>query len=115
MPHMRGPPSSPSLRVGAVRDRLPDGNQLADRATSQEQEGKEVLARLDKADAGDPDFEGLLSEFIGADRAHIEFEETRVWPALRARLSEGEAGETGDKIEQPPKTRPTRLHPHTPP
>ncbi len=39
----------------AVREHHPDGDSLADQATGQEQEAKEVLARLDKlAAAGDP-------------------------------------------------------------
>ena len=97
-----------------VRERLPDGGQLADRAVSQEQEGKEVLARLDKTDADDPEFEALLSEFIGAGRDHIAFEENLVWPALRTTLTEAEASELGGKIEQAKKTGPTRPHPHTP-
>jgi hemerythrin-like domain-containing protein len=82
----------------AVRERLPDGDQLADQAIRQEQEGQEVLARLDKTNADDPQFEALLSEFIGAGRDHIAFEESQVWPGLRARLSEAEASELGDKI-----------------
>ena len=97
-----------------VRDRLPDGDRLAHQAIGQEQEGKEVLAKLDKVDAGDPEFEVLLGEFIGAGRDHISFEETRVWPGLRARLSEAEASELGDKIEQAEKAGPARPHPHTP-
>jgi hemerythrin superfamily protein len=97
-----------------VRERLPDGSQLADRAISQEQEGKEVLARLDKADADDPDFEALLGEFIGAARDHIAFEENQVWPGLRAALTQAEASELGSKVEQAKKTGPTRPHPHTP-
>ena len=36
-----------------VRDHLPDGDTLADEATGQEQEAKEVLARLDKLEASD--------------------------------------------------------------
>ena len=97
-----------------VRERLPDGGHLADRAISQEQEGKEVLAKLDKAEADDPEFEALLSEFIAAGRDHIAFEESQVWPALQTRLTEAEAGELGGKIEQAKKTGPTRPHPHTP-
>jgi hemerythrin-like domain-containing protein len=97
-----------------VRARLPHGGQLADQAISQEQEGKEVLARLDKADADDPDFEALLSEFIGAGRDHIAFEENQVWPGLRASLTETEASELGSKIEQARTTGPTRPHSHMP-
>jgi hypothetical protein len=53
-----------------VRDHLPNGNTLADQATEQEQEAKEVLAKLDKLDASDAEFEQLLGSFIGAARAY---------------------------------------------
>jgi hemerythrin-like domain-containing protein len=98
----------------AVREHVPDGDALADRAISQEQEGKELLTKLDKLDADDPEFERLIREFIGAAREHIAFEETQVWPALRAALSQEQATELGDKLVQAKKTAPTRPHPHTP-
>ncbi|MBO0817223.1 MAG: hemerythrin domain-containing protein [Actinobacteria bacterium] len=98
----------------AVRKHLPDGDKLADQAISQEQEGKEVLTKLDKLEADDPEFDRLLGEFINAARDHIAFEETKVWPALRAALSDAESSELGEKLEQGEKTAPTRPHPHTP-
>jgi Hemerythrin HHE cation binding domain len=63
----------------AVRERLPDGDELADTATGQEQEGKEVLDRLDELNADQPEFEELVFTFISAGRDHIAFEETKVW------------------------------------
>ncbi len=99
----------------AVRDRLPDGGRLADEATGQEQEAKQVLARLDRTGADDPEFEKLLGQFITAGREHIAFEETRVWPGLRSALTSTEAEELGEKLEQAKKTAPTRPHPGTPP
>ena len=101
----------------AVRDRLPDGGRLADEATGQEQEAKQVLARLDKSGADDPAFEKLLGQFITAGREHIAFEETRVWPALRSALTSAEAEELGEKLEQakercpPDPIRVPRPHP----
>jgi hypothetical protein len=95
-----------------VRDHLPDGDTLADQATSQEQEAKEVLAKLD---AGDAEFEKLLGRFIGAAREHIQFEETAVWPGLRTALNTERAAELGTQIAEGNKTAPTRPHPHTPP
>jgi hemerythrin superfamily protein len=97
-----------------VRERLPDGDQLADLAIGQEQEAKEVLARLDKAEADDPEFEDLLAKFISAGREHIAFEEAQVWPGLRVVLTEAEAAELGDKLEQAKNKASTRPHPHTP-
>ena len=99
----------------AVRKHVPDGDKLADKAIGQEQEGKRILAKLDKLDADNPEFDMLLGEFIKAGREHIAFEETQVWPGLRAVLTETEAVELGNSLEQARKTAPTRPHPHTPP
>jgi hypothetical protein len=41
-------------------------------ATGQEQEAKEVLNQLDKLDAGQAEFETLLTEFITAGRSTVE-------------------------------------------
>jgi hypothetical protein len=98
----------------AVRDKLGDGDRLADTATGQEQEGKEVLAQLDKLDADQPEFEKLVSTFIAAGREHIGYEEGQVWPSLRAALTPEEARSIGDKIAEGKKTAPTRPHPNTP-
>jgi Hemerythrin HHE cation binding domain len=99
----------------AVRDHLPDGDQLADEATSQEQEAKHVLNQLDKCEASDAEFERLLGTFITAGREHIAFEETRVWPGLRAALSSQAAEDLGTRLAEGKKTAPTRPHPMTPP
>ena len=64
----------------AVREHLPNGDELADTAIGQEDEGKEVLDQLDKLDAGTPEFEKLLAEFTRAGREHIDYEESHVWP-----------------------------------
>ena len=98
----------------AVRKLVPDGDKLADQAISQEQEGKEVLAKLDKLDADNPEFNRLLGEFTRAAREHIAFEETQVWPALQAVITETESADLGDKLAEGKKTAPTRPHPHTP-
>jgi Hemerythrin HHE cation binding domain len=98
----------------AVRAHHAAGNTLADEAAGQEQEAKRVLAKLDKLEAGDPEFDELLAAFTGAARDHIEFEETQVWPGLRPVLPADEAAELGRKITEGKKTAPTRPHPHTP-
>jgi hemerythrin-like domain-containing protein len=99
----------------AVRKQLAEGDRLADEAIAQEQEGKQVLDKLDKCEAGDREFEKLLAEFIKAGREHIAYEENEVWPGLRAALSAEEAQELGEKFVTAKKTAPTRPHPHTPP
>jgi hemerythrin-like domain-containing protein len=98
-----------------VRGALADGDRLADTATGQEQEAKHVLDRLDKLDAGNPEFEQLVGAFIQAGREHIDYEEGQVWPSLRDALTAEQANELGDRIEAGKSTAPTRPHPHTPP
>jgi hypothetical protein len=97
-----------------VRERLADGDSLADQAIAQEQEAKETLTRLDKLDADEDEFDRLVEAFIPAARRHIEFEETRVWPGLREALSPAESQDLGEKLSQAKERGPTRPHPHTP-
>src|SRR5215831_15785875 len=71
----------------AVRAHVADGGQFADRAICAELEISGILADLDKADAGDPEFENLLGQFTKAAREHFDFEEGLVWPRLRSALT----------------------------
>ncbi|MCO5970784.1 hemerythrin domain-containing protein [Actinoallomurus soli] len=98
-----------------VRDKLPDGDRLADEATDQEQKAKYVLDELKDLKGDDPKFEELLSKFTADGREHIAYEEEQVWVPLRGVLSAEEADELGTKLEDGKKLAPTRPHPHTPP
>lgn len=90
------------------------GDKLADTAIAQEDEGKQILDKIDKLEADDPEFDKLVDTFIKDGREHIEFEETQVWPALKAALSKEESEQLGAKVADGKKTAPTRPHPHTP-
>jgi hypothetical protein len=98
----------------AVREHLHDGDELADTAIAQEELGKEMLDKLDKLDAGTPEFEKILAAFTRAGRAHIDYEEANAWPGLRIALTGQQADELGSKLEAAKKTAPTRPHPRTP-
>jgi hemerythrin-like domain-containing protein len=98
----------------AVRDKLPDGEKLARHAMGQENEAKEVLAKLDTLEADSPEFEKLLTEFTAAAREHIEFEETQVWPKMREALSKQEATEIGKQLKDGKKTAPDKPQPGKP-
>ena len=98
-----------------VRDLSGDGPQLADRGTGQEQEAKVVLARLDKLDPADDEFEELVTAVIQDGRAHIAFEEEKVWPRLHEVLNSSGAERLGMQLLQGKDTAPTRPHPKVPP
>ncbi len=98
----------------AVLEHVTDGTDLANQAQDQEQQGKEILDKLDKLEPGDEDFEAKLAQFMQAGRAHIAFEETTVWPSLRDSLTAAEAEDLGRKLEVGKENAPTRPHPKTP-
>jgi hemerythrin-like domain-containing protein len=98
----------------SVRHWLPEGKELATPAMEQEQAAKQLLAELDKLDAGEPAFERLVAQVVADAREHIRYEETQVWPVVRDRLAESELDELGRKMAAARKVAPTRPHPRTP-
>ena len=79
----------------AVREHVASGEQFADRGICAELEIVALLARLDKLDASQPEFEDLLSQFTQAGREHFDFEERQVWPRLRVGPGPQGRGRTG--------------------
>ncbi len=98
-----------------VRDLSGDGAELARQGTRQEQDAKIALDRLDKADPADDEFEVLVTAAIRDGRAHIAFEEERVWPRLREVLNPVGAEHLGEELMRGKDTAPTRPHPQVPP
>ncbi|WP_431238495.1 hemerythrin domain-containing protein [Mycolicibacterium aichiense] len=98
-----------------VRKALDNGDELADAAIAQEQEGKKLLQRLEDGNPGEPDFHDALAEFIKAGREHIAFEQEQVWPLLHSAVGQAELEQLGQKLAVAKKIAPTRPHPDTPP
>lgn len=98
-----------------VRSHVADGERLADEATGQESSAKYVLDALEKKKPQDPEFESLLARFLQEGREHIAYEESQVWPRLRAVISDDESADLAAKIERGKEKAPTRPHPGTPP
>ena len=99
----------------AVREALDDGDQLADEAIAQEQDGKKMLQRLEDGEPGDPDYQQALQDFVKAGREHIMYEQDVVWPKFEAAMGTDELEKLGQKLEAAKKIAPTRPHPDTPP
>lgn len=99
----------------AVREALDDGDELADHAVEQEQQGKKLLQRLEDGAPGERDYHEALQEFVKAGREHIRYEQEVVWPRLRDTVSRAELEKLGEKLEAAKKVAPTRPHPDTPP
>ena len=82
----------------AVREHVPGGAELADRATCAELEIVTLLAELDRLDVTLPAFEQVLTRFTEACLLHFGFEEQHVWPRLRAALPPRAAADLGRKV-----------------
>ena len=87
---------------------------LADEALARDLAAGEALARLDKVESDDDEFDELLAEIIPAVRRNLEFEEVRVWPQLRQALSPFQARELGDKIREATERAAARPQPRGP-
>lgn len=98
----------------AVRDRVPSGSGLADHSIEEHNEVAQTLLAIDKADNGSGEQKQLLARLVTAVRAHVEEEETRLFPALRDAMTPRELEELGGKLETAKSTAPTRPHPHAP-
>jgi Hemerythrin HHE cation binding domain len=72
-----------------VREHVPGGDRLADRAVCAELQIVSLLAELDQLDVSQPGFERVLTAFTRAAREHFDFEERHVWPRLRAAIISG--------------------------
>ena len=90
----------------AVREALENGDELADKAIRQEQEGKQLLQRLEDGEPGEPDYQEALQQFVNAAREHIAFEQQEVWPLLEAAVSHEELVKMGEKLETAKKVAP---------
>ncbi len=94
----------------AVRETLTDGAELADTATAQEQEGKDLLQALDGLPGDADQFDELVEKLVAALRKHVAFEET-VFLRLEQEMPQAQREELGRRIRsRKPKAakRPSR-------
>jgi hemerythrin superfamily protein len=86
----------------------------AEHSKEEHAEAEETMKRLERMDASDPEFDGAVADLIREIRHHVEHEESRMFPELRARFTREELVEMAGKVEMVKKIAPTRAHPMTP-
>jgi hemerythrin-like domain-containing protein len=91
----------------AVRKALPDGDQYADSALEQEQEGKDTLTELGRLDPDSREFDEHVEQFVLQVRKHVAFEE-QVFLKMRESMQEKDLDRLGEKLLSAMKTAPTR-------
>lgn len=96
-----------------VRSVLDDGNELAQTAFGQEQEGKDLLTALGKTGPSEERFDELAEQLEKACRKHVAFED-RVLLKLRDAASDEDRAAAGKKFLRAQRHAPTPPHPHAP-
>ncbi len=98
----------------AVEDKLPNGKEIADKERADHQQVEELLKELEGEDPHAPESRPKVLQLVASLRAHIEDEESNLFPALRAHSTPEELRELGDKVRTTKKAAPTRPHPGAP-
>jgi hemerythrin-like domain-containing protein len=83
-------------------------------ARQEHAEAEETLARLEKLDADDPDFDDNLATLMDEIRHHIEDEEGEMFAHMREVMPADELRKLGAQVEAFKKVAPTRPHPNVP-
>lgn len=96
-----------------LKELSPQGEKLEEHSLEEHREARELLDKLDGnlRDVMSPSFEADWQRLESMIKEHVTEEETEIFPLLRAKCSEDQLREMGEKIQASKKTAPT--HPHT--
>ena len=97
-----------------VREKVANGDELADHEIAEHSEVEETLKALESLTPESGEYISKVTTLISDVRHHIEEEESDLFPKLMAASSIEELRDLGGKIEQAKKTAPTRPHPSSP-
>jgi len=97
----------------AVR-KLSGGNQLADARIDEQSEAEQQLARMEKLDAGSPEFMAEFTDLKAAVLEHAKHEESDVFPLVKAEVASGEQLRLAQRYQAAKRSAPNHPHPHAP-
>lgn len=98
----------------ATRKYVPGGDEIADREIGDHAEVEKIMKQLEKAEATTEQFSTLLTRLISEVRAHVEDEESTLFPQLARHASAEELVELGKRVQAAKEKAPTRPHPAAP-
>ena len=94
-----------------TRSSVPGGDAVADARMTEENEAKQVLAKLEKMGTGAPEFMPMFLEFKQSVINHAEHEEHDEFPGIRETKTPEELRTMGKRIRIAEKMAPTHPHP----
>ena len=91
----------------AIRDMVPDGRAMADRATSEHAAMKKTMKILQDEEPGQGRYERALTGLISEVRDHVPMEENELLLALKQVVGEDSMEQLGELFDQVKGTIPT--------
>jgi hemerythrin superfamily protein len=88
-----------------------NGQQVADARMAEENEAKEVLAKLEKLDVASQEFITTFESFATDVLEHAQNEENQEFPLIRDQKDEAQLEKIGAALETAEKVAPTHPHP----
>ena len=98
----------------AVRESLPDGDDIADHEIAEHAEAEQVMKDLEGVNPAEPRFDELLGKLISEVRNHMQEEEAELLPRLAESCSADQLRDLGRKVLAAKRVAPTRPHPSAP-
>lgn len=97
-----------------VRKALPEGDRLVDERLAEEHASKVLAHEIERLSPEDARWEAIVETLISGVLEHIEHEERKVFPKVRAGFNLEKLSKLGHKLEKAKKHAPTHAHPHAP-
>ncbi|MGW4509988.1 hemerythrin domain-containing protein [Streptomyces sp. NPDC004436] len=98
----------------AVREHVAGGDRMADKEIEDHSRVEKLLKQLEKVDTEDVQINPLLQELMDEVAAHVQDEESNLFPMLQRACTPEQLDELGDKIRRAKAMAPTRPHPAAP-
>ncbi|GHH80497.1 hemerythrin [Kitasatospora indigofera] len=98
----------------AVREHIQGGDRLADKEIADHSRVEKILKELEKTRTDDPQMSPLLQQLMDEVAAHVQDEESSLFPMLRRACTAEQLDDLGDKVRRAKAMAPTRPHPSAP-
>jgi hemerythrin superfamily protein len=98
----------------AIEEHVPNGAEEVEHDKQEHQEIVQVMKHMEDVDASDPSFMELVRQLEAHLRHHVNEEESKQFPQLRAHIPAEKLIDMGQKVQSAKKLAPTRPHPSAP-
>jgi hypothetical protein len=102
------------LLVPVVKERVAEGNRLADHLSDYHDKAGRIMTLLDRRKVNSPDVPDLVTELLELTNGHVADASTTLFPALCEALSAEELTELGTTMVSDERQILTHPHPHLP-